>query len=203
MAHTRMPKIRLVATGARFNSELIPTSTGDIVYLNVMGQPTVILNKQKTAADLLDRRAATCSSRPRLILAGELLCGGKFLPFMPYGDQWRRVRRAVNEAFKISVASRYHGMEEEEATRLALTLASDTKAGAALDIEHLGHRFYRYTGSIIMAITYDRPFSGVDAAEDDRIRTRIEEFDFQAGKALKPGAHLVEALPWMLRIPSR
>ncbi|KAF8884012.1 cytochrome P450 [Infundibulicybe gibba] len=40
---------------------------GDIMSLNVAGNPIIILNSQKAAADLLDRRASIYSDRPRNI----------------------------------------------------------------------------------------------------------------------------------------
>ena len=41
-----------------------PLLTGDIVYLNVVGQSLLVLNDFKTAVELLDRRSAIYSSRP-------------------------------------------------------------------------------------------------------------------------------------------
>jgi hypothetical protein len=62
-----------------------PTGSGDLIYLNVAGQPVVVLNSPKVAADLLDRRAAIYSDRPPLIVASEM-CGGLMIPFARYGD---------------------------------------------------------------------------------------------------------------------
>lgn len=61
--------------------------TGDVIYLNVAGQPAIILNTQKAASDLLDRRAATNSGRPRLIVGHELICGGLFFALEPHTDR--------------------------------------------------------------------------------------------------------------------
>ena len=60
-------------------------SSGDVFYLNAAGQPIVVLNTQKTAADLLDRRAAIYSDRPRNIVAAQILCGGLAITFQNYG----------------------------------------------------------------------------------------------------------------------
>ncbi len=38
---------------------------GDVFYLSTAGQPIVVLNTQKVAADLLDRRAGIYSDRLR------------------------------------------------------------------------------------------------------------------------------------------
>ena len=58
----------------------------DMVYLNALGQPIIVFNSLKPASDLLDRRANIYSDRPRLIMANEILSGGLFSSFLPYGD---------------------------------------------------------------------------------------------------------------------
>lgn len=54
-------------------------STGPIVYLNAVGQPLIVLNTHRAAADLLDKRAAIYSDRPDMIVALDFLTGGHFL----------------------------------------------------------------------------------------------------------------------------
>ena len=58
---------------------------GDVFYIDEGGQPIVVLNTQKAAADLLDRRAAIYSSRPRNIVASQILCGGLNIAFQTNG----------------------------------------------------------------------------------------------------------------------
>ncbi len=58
----------------------------DMVYLNALGQPILVIHGLKAAAELLDRRAHIYSSRPRLIMAHEILTGGLLPSFLPYGD---------------------------------------------------------------------------------------------------------------------
>lgn len=41
---------------------------GPVVYLNIAGQPIVVLNTLKAAGDLLDRRSNIYSDRPRYIV---------------------------------------------------------------------------------------------------------------------------------------
>lgn len=62
------------------------TPLGDIVYLNAAGQSMVILNSQKVAADLLDRRAGIYSDRPRNIVASDIMTGGLLVVFTRYND---------------------------------------------------------------------------------------------------------------------
>ncbi|KAI0027580.1 cytochrome P450 [Vararia minispora EC-137] len=165
---------------------------GDIVYLNVVGQPTIILNSQRVAADLLDRRAATFSGRPRLIVGFELLTQQLLFILSGHNDRWRRMRRAVNEAFNVGVTGRYHGMEEEEAVRLALALTAEPS--------RFIHLYERYAASLVMTITYDRPLRGSE--KDDAIHKRTLVSNRRNVDAVAPGAHLVEFFPWMLRLPT-
>ena len=61
---------------------------GDVIYLNVAGQPMIVLNSQKVAADLLDRRAGIYSDRARNIVAGEIMTGGLVIFFSRYNDTY-------------------------------------------------------------------------------------------------------------------
>jgi hypothetical protein len=69
-------------------TSLILTPLGDIIYLNAAGQPMVILNSQKIAADLLDRRAGIYSDRPRNIVASDIMTGGLLVVFTRYNDMF-------------------------------------------------------------------------------------------------------------------
>ena len=60
---------------------------GPVVYLNVAGQPVIVLNTQKAAADLFDRRANIYSDRPTNIVAG-ILTGELHIAFMHNGDMY-------------------------------------------------------------------------------------------------------------------
>ncbi len=53
------------------------------MYLNGAGQPIIVINTLAVAADLLDRKAAVTSDRPRLVLT-EMMTHGIFMPFIRY-----------------------------------------------------------------------------------------------------------------------
>ena len=71
-----------------FSPFLIFIGLGDVIYLNAAGQPMVILNSQKVAADLLDRRAGIYSDRPRNIVASDIMTGGLLVVFTRYNDMY-------------------------------------------------------------------------------------------------------------------
>ena len=53
-----------VEVALRIGSDI---SLGDLVYITLAGQGMLILNSYKVSTDLLERRAAIYSDRPRLI----------------------------------------------------------------------------------------------------------------------------------------
>ena len=66
-----------LSVGMSFNLILnqwsdVGTVIGDINYLEVLGQPMVVLNSYTACRDLLEKRSAIYSSRPRLVFISEL-----------------------------------------------------------------------------------------------------------------------------------
>ena len=46
----------------------------------------IVLNSQKVAADLLDRRASIYSDRPQFIVASDIMTSGLLVVFTRYGE---------------------------------------------------------------------------------------------------------------------
>ena len=69
-----------------FCSFLRQSLAGDLIYLNAIGQPIVVINSQKAAVELLDRRAAIYSDRPRNVIGCEIMTGGNLFGFAQYGE---------------------------------------------------------------------------------------------------------------------
>ena len=61
---------------------------GDVIYVNAVGQPMVVLNSRKSAVELLDRRAGIYTDRPTMIVANDILSDGLLLPIMSYGETY-------------------------------------------------------------------------------------------------------------------
>jgi len=56
------------------------------MYINVFGQGILVLNSQRVAVDLLEKRSNIYSDRPRYISLGEFLTENLTLVFTGYGD---------------------------------------------------------------------------------------------------------------------
>ena len=59
---------------------------GEVMYLDVLGQPTIVFNSVKSAFDVLERRARNSSGRPRFIMATEILNQGLGMALVDHGD---------------------------------------------------------------------------------------------------------------------
>ena len=57
------------------------------MYLDVAGQPAIVLNSLKSAFDLLEHRANNYSDRPRLIMAQEIMSNGLTFFLMNRGER--------------------------------------------------------------------------------------------------------------------
>ncbi|KAI0041516.1 cytochrome P450 [Auriscalpium vulgare] len=165
---------------------------GDLIYLNVGGQPLLVVNSLKVTADLLDRRARIYSDRPRNIVASDILTGGQLIVFAHHGDVWRRMRKAAHEALSKGIARGYYDIQARESVLLASIALNDPVKW--------DQHFRRASTSSILSITYDLP---VLESEDDPRVVRINDYVGRLTRAAFPGAHWVEFFPWMKYIPSR
>ena len=52
------------------------------MYLDVAGQPMIMLNSVKSVFELLEHRANNYSDRPRAVMAQEILCNGLLFSLM-------------------------------------------------------------------------------------------------------------------------
>jgi hypothetical protein len=170
----------------------------------------VILNSQKVAADLLDRRAGIYSDRPRNIVASDIMTGGLLVVFTRYNDMcvlsdetsrcdmtnwlssWRRMRKAAHEGLNKGVVRDFH----ETQTKEALLLAAGGLAEPAQWDKHLR----RAAASMVLSVVYDKPT--IKSEQDQNVKL-INDFVQRLTRAAYPGAHLVEFFPWMQYIPSR
>jgi hypothetical protein len=161
----------------------------DVLYLNLMGQPLIILNSAQAAIDLMDKRSSIYSDRPPLPMYEE--AGWKdCIVFMSTGPQFRKHRKMFQTAFASSNTAQYRIKQESLARPLINRILQ--KPGDWR--EHL----WRYGGSIVLAIAY-----GLQVTDDNDpwvILTKRMSHFFENGGS--PGATLVDVIPLLRRLPS-
>ena len=62
--------------------------SGDMMYISALGKGLLIINSQRVATDLLEKRSNIFSDRPRYISANDFLTKGLSFSLAPYDNQY-------------------------------------------------------------------------------------------------------------------
>ncbi|KAG5722253.1 hypothetical protein E4T56_gene17532, partial [Termitomyces sp. T112] len=128
---------------------------GDVVHLKIMSQSIIVLNSAEAADDLLTRRSAIYSDRPRFPLI-EILGMSDALLFTKYGKDFRLQRRMIQQHFTNAKRSEHHPVQTREARVLAQNLLRMP--------ENWEKCLLRFSTSIISQVSYGHQI----VSEDDQ-----------------------------------
>ncbi|KAF9002171.1 cytochrome P450 [Cyathus striatus] len=103
---------------------------GDVMYLHIPGRSFLVLNSLKAATELLDKRSGIYSDRMRLILY-ELMGWFPTLTFLPYGKQFQKHRRLLQEYLNQKQCPSYQPLQTRQARRLLAHIADNPQNGTA------------------------------------------------------------------------
>ncbi|KAF5346778.1 hypothetical protein D9756_010410 [Leucocoprinus leucothites] len=160
-----------------------------IMYVEALGQPFIVINDARIASELLDKRSAIYSSRPRLPMF-ELIGGNQFFVLLPYGDEWRNQRRMFQQHF----SKRSLPREQEKAlefTRKAL-LPNLYKTPQSFP-EHIKEYVCGMALSMVYGLPIKRNHDPLFASFDDAFNAALV--------MATPGKYLVDIFPFLNYIP--
>ncbi|KAJ7488871.1 cytochrome P450 [Mycena latifolia] len=163
---------------------------GDVMYLSVLGRPMIILDTYEAAVDLLDKRSAIYSDRPKFTFF-ELLGWVPSIGFLPYGKQWAKHRQMHQLYLNQHKADDFKPMQTQEARTLARNLVEST----ADNYEHYLSRFA--TGVVAQIIAGHRITSDNDAY----VQMSKTVFETMA-RTGPPGSSPVDFFPALQHFPS-
>ncbi|XP_006457725.1 hypothetical protein AGABI2DRAFT_198695 [Agaricus bisporus var. bisporus H97] len=162
---------------------------GDMVFLSVLGQPTLILNSAKVARDLLDKKGHKYSNRPHLEMCN-LIGLNNGLVLTNYGQRFRNHRKLMHQLIGSNLSmSRFYPIEETETQKFLKHLASTP--------QDLASHIRRTAGAIILRISH-----GYEIQEkDDPIVKIVEIGTAQFSLASAPGTFIVNLIPALRHLP--
>nr|BED43018.1 cytochrome P450 monooxygenase [Trametes versicolor] len=162
---------------------------GDLTYLNMLGQPMIILNSHEAAVGLLEGRSANTSDRPRIVMA-ELTGYMWEFAIIGYNQAWRVRRRLFHTFFQPSAIPKYHPVHVRECRRFLQRLLATPE-----DFMPLARHVFSAT---IMDVVY-----GITVADHDDpyVSLALKAVDVFSSIVV-PGQYLVESLPFLKHIPS-
>ncbi|KDQ54621.1 hypothetical protein JAAARDRAFT_135284 [Jaapia argillacea MUCL 33604] len=161
---------------------------GPVVHISVGGDNVLLLSRALEANELLDKRSAIYSSRPRSIYAGKYQSQGKRTVIMPYGPTLRRHRAIFQQLLQTKSIGAYEIYQDAGSVKLLhdiLTQPDDTFMNV-----------HRFSASLIFQLTYGRRLEGDDKDLKAVLRV-LENFV----REITPGSHLVDALPILDILP--
>ncbi|KAG2072928.1 cytochrome P450 [Suillus decipiens] len=150
----------------------------------------VIVGRHQAAVDIMEKEAGSLADRPRSIAVQETLSGGMGIVTENSGDRLRRMRRILHAGLQPKVAETYEPIQTRNAKNLILDILNDPK-------NHQGHAM-RYAASVAMSFTYGKTTS---TSYTDPEVVAVSQSLARFGKAMRPGAYLVDTYPILRFVP--
>ncbi|KAH8921853.1 cytochrome protein [Atractiella rhizophila] len=163
-----------------------------VITIWIGRNPTVWLNDVWSAYELLEKRANVFSSRPRMVVFGELGTGDWNLVTMKYGERWRVHRKITHQGIGAQVVKDYRELQDGESKVLALELLTEPE-------EYVMH-YERYATSVVSIIGFGRRIPSYK----DPIITDVIRVMHIAAALNVPGKTfpmLMETFPFLAKIP--
>ncbi|KAH8834977.1 cytochrome P450 [Flagelloscypha sp. PMI_526] len=185
---------------------------GPITSLRVGWQNIIVLNNAEIAHELFVVRSQHFSSRPPLHITVDLLSKGQRIGMMPYGEQWKVGRKALQSYIGPLASKRHRNLQDLEATVLVHDLLEHgyTSARAPTLKETIdatsgkvpeGHWvsfIRRYATSVALVIAYGQRVTNTKSSA--RLHQIYEVFH-NFTKTAQPGNAIVDAFPILRRLP--
>ncbi|EJD49131.1 cytochrome P450 [Auricularia subglabra TFB-10046 SS5] len=149
----------LISTGLVSRTE---PSVGDVLSLDALGQSIIILGSSEAAEDLLVKRGAIYSDRPRLVMAWELVGWGNVLAGLGYGERFKRYRKYTSRVIGARGALSYIP-QEEHATAVFLRRLIDSPENFEAHVRWV-------VAALILRLTY-----GYNAVGDEDHLVKVVE----------------------------
>jgi len=170
---------------------------GPIMYLDMAGQPLIVLSSHHVAQDLLTLRGSRYSDRPRMVMCGELVTKGMHMLMRPYDAAYRLHQRMEAPLLNSGAARRYTPLQDLEARQLLFDILKESDAVGDRGLDS-SHHIERAMASFIYSLAYGyRLETGREEAFEDAKRVQAE---FK--KTGIVGAYIVDTLPVLNKLPA-
>ncbi|KAI0057325.1 cytochrome P450 [Artomyces pyxidatus] len=176
----QMPAVKPWRKLAEWNAQF-----GPVVSLFLGGTPVIILGTAQAAWDLLEKRSDIYSSRPRFVVAGEILSDNKRGLMMPAGERWRKFRKVLHGGLHLRKADSYKEIQSLESKILMHQLLHEPTA--------YERHVKRFSASVVVSVAYGRRIESIDEW--------IVKENEASMACIIPGKYLVESWPWLLKLP--
>ncbi|AEO59410.1 hypothetical protein MYCTH_2307682 [Thermothelomyces thermophilus ATCC 42464] len=169
---------------------------GPIMHLSMGGQPLIILSTHQAAHDLLNKRSARYSDRPRMVMSGELVTRGMHMLLRQYDERYRLHQRMEAPLLNLRSASSYRPLQDMESRQLLFDVLAEYDEVGAKGVD-FHHHFERAMASFIYTVNYGyRLRTGYEKELMDGKRVQAE-----FARTGQVGAYLVDSFPSLNYLP--
>ncbi|KAJ7587011.1 cytochrome P450 [Mycena floridula] len=161
---------------------------GPLVMVQMLGQRICIINSAKVATDLLDARSSIYSDRPAMPMVKDLMGWDFNMGLLPYTPTYKKSRKLFHHGFNARTSEEYLPIQTREITLSLAKLLQNP--------ENFDEIIRNTTGGVIMNIAF-----GYQPGENDEFVRIAEEAQLAMVSAARPGAYLVDSLPFLKFVP--
>ncbi|KLO07928.1 cytochrome P450 [Schizopora paradoxa] len=197
----RLPIVGNIFQIAVFGSKLWQTALewrkayGDMIYLEVVGVPVLIINSHEIAMDLLSKRSSLYSSRPQFVMP--TLAGWEWTTAaLPYGEKLRKQRAILQKFFLSPDVLNYKDFHQQNCHAFLQGLLSSPErydrhihhlAASTLMMNTYGHEGMAQTQCLLLQ-SEDDPYLQLG---EKSARALIDHFSYL----------FLDFVPWMQLLP--
>lgn len=150
----------------------------------------ILIGDFDTARALLDKRASIYSSRPRMVMAGELLNKGLHIMLRPFDAEFIAHQRLAAPLLSARASACYTPVQDLESTVLVKNLLDSTGSDFSKQYE-------RFAASIVYSLTYG---FRIETGEEWQLQTARQVLA-NFVQTLDNSAWIVNALPFLNALP--
>ncbi|KAL1610537.1 hypothetical protein SLS60_002206 [Paraconiothyrium brasiliense] len=168
---------------------------GEMFTLQIASNTWVFLNSSRVVADLLEKRSAIYSSRPRFPYTSTLMSGDCRMVLQPYGPQWRAIRKIMHSILNGKNADTFAPFQDVESKQLLFDVLREP------DLWWKANQ--RFANSVIMSVVFGKRITGSEQRQQEGKSNVDKLFDTSQEfiAALQPGANLVDTFYFLDRLP--
>lgn len=162
---------------------------GDVMYLYILGKPIIVLNSVQAAVDLLEKRSANYSDRPRFVIL-EMMGWVNALSLMKYGKKFHKHRKMLQDYLHSKRCISYRPIQAREARVLLRNILSDE--------ERRDDFLSRFCTAIVMRVGAGHQIN----SDHDPYIAIARESSHAISNAGSPGSTPVDYFPFLQYLPS-
>ncbi|KAG2139190.1 cytochrome P450 [Suillus bovinus] len=163
---------------------------GPLINIQSIFENIVIIGRYKAAVDIMENQGKLTADRPRVNAAGKMLNGAISIVFVPFGDKFRRMRRALHSHLQPKAAEAYQPLQMSHAKNTVLDILDDPY--------NYHNHVTTYAATTIMKVAYGK--NAHTPATDPEV-LKLNQRNKMSSIALRPGAYLVDWIPWLEYVP--